>query len=70
MRSRAAELNRSYRELARHYGFKVDPTPAYEHLGARYRRRASSRDDRKVMTAACCVTRRRVFVVECPTPRT
>jgi hypothetical protein len=22
-------LNRSYRELARHYGFKVDPTPAY-----------------------------------------
>lgn len=22
-----AELNRSYRELARHYGFKVDPTP-------------------------------------------
>lgn len=24
-----AELNRSYRELARHYGFKVDPTPAY-----------------------------------------
>lgn len=24
-----AELNRSYRELARHYEFKVDPTPAY-----------------------------------------
>lgn len=23
------ELNRSYRELARHYGFKVDPTPPY-----------------------------------------
>jgi hypothetical protein len=23
-------LNRSYRELARHYGFKVDPTPAYQ----------------------------------------
>jgi transposase len=22
-------LNRSYRELARHYGFKVDPTPVY-----------------------------------------
>jgi transposase len=22
-------LNRSYRELARHYGFKIDPTPAY-----------------------------------------
>jgi transposase len=22
-------LNRSYREVARHYGFKVDPTPAY-----------------------------------------
>ncbi len=25
----AASLNRSYRELARHYGFKVDPTPIY-----------------------------------------
>lgn len=24
------ELNRSYRELARHYGFKVDPTPPYD----------------------------------------
>lgn len=24
---RQAELNRSYRELARHYGFRVDPTP-------------------------------------------
>jgi hypothetical protein len=24
---RNAELNRSYRELARHYGFRVDPTP-------------------------------------------
>jgi transposase len=23
-------LNRSYRELARHYGFKVDPTPIYD----------------------------------------
>jgi transposase len=23
-------LNRSYRELARHYGFKVDPAPAYQ----------------------------------------
>ena len=23
------ELNRSYRELARHYGFKIDPTPVY-----------------------------------------
>ncbi len=23
------ELNRTYRELARHYGFKVDPTPTY-----------------------------------------
>ena len=23
------ELNRSYRELARHFGFKIDPTPAY-----------------------------------------
>ena len=23
------ELNRSYRELARHYGFKIDPTPPY-----------------------------------------
>jgi transposase len=23
-------LNRSYRELARHYGFKVDPTPVYQ----------------------------------------
>lgn len=23
------DLNRSYRELARHYGFKVDPTPPY-----------------------------------------
>src|SRR5690606_10118969 len=22
-------LNRSYRELARHFGFKIDPTPAY-----------------------------------------
>jgi hypothetical protein len=22
-------LNKSYRELARHYGFKIDPTPAY-----------------------------------------
>ncbi|MCY1021349.1 DDE-type integrase/transposase/recombinase [Pyxidicoccus sp. MSG2] len=22
-------LNRSYREVARHYGFKVDPTPPY-----------------------------------------
>ena len=28
-------LNRSYRELARHYGFKIDPTPPYtpEHKG-------------------------------------
>lgn len=25
----AAALNRSYRELARHFGFKVDPTPIY-----------------------------------------
>lgn len=25
----AASLNRSYRELARHYGFKVDPAPVY-----------------------------------------
>ncbi len=25
----SAELNRSYRSLARHYGFKVDPTPPY-----------------------------------------
>lgn len=25
-----SELNRSYRELARHYGFKIDPTPAYD----------------------------------------
>jgi transposase len=25
----AASLNRSYRELARHFGFKVDPTPIY-----------------------------------------
>ena len=25
----AATLNRSYRELARHYGFKVDPAPIY-----------------------------------------
>jgi transposase len=24
------ELNRSYRELARHYGFKVDPAPPYQ----------------------------------------
>jgi transposase len=24
---RTSELNRSYRELARHYGFKIDPTP-------------------------------------------
>lgn len=24
-----AALNRSYRELARHYGFKIDPTPPY-----------------------------------------
>jgi transposase len=24
-----AALNRSYRELARHFGFKIDPTPAY-----------------------------------------
>lgn len=23
-------LNRSYRELARHYGFRIDPTPAYQ----------------------------------------
>jgi transposase len=22
-------LNRSYRELARHFGFKIDPTPPY-----------------------------------------
>jgi transposase len=25
----AAALNRSYRELARHYGFKIDPAPVY-----------------------------------------
>jgi transposase len=25
----AASLNRSYRELARHYGFKIDPAPIY-----------------------------------------
>jgi len=25
--SKAPDLNRSYRELARHYGFKIDPTP-------------------------------------------
>ena len=24
------EVNRSYRELARHFGFKIDPTPAYD----------------------------------------
>jgi transposase len=24
-----SQLNRSYRELARHYGFKIDPTPPY-----------------------------------------
>jgi len=24
-----SEVNRSYRELARHYGFRIDPTPAY-----------------------------------------
>jgi transposase len=27
---RAASLNRSYRELARHYGFKIDPAPIYQ----------------------------------------
>jgi transposase len=27
--SEPSVLNRSYRELARHYGFKIDPTPAY-----------------------------------------
>ena len=27
--SSSTALNRSYRELARHYGFKVDPTPPY-----------------------------------------
>lgn len=27
--SEPTSLNRSYRELARHYGFKVDPTPPY-----------------------------------------
>ena len=27
--TREPALNRSYRELARHYGFKVDPTPPY-----------------------------------------
>ncbi len=27
--SSSSALNRSYRELARHYGFKVDPTPPY-----------------------------------------
>ncbi len=26
----ATALNRSYRELARHYGFKVDPAPIYQ----------------------------------------
>ena len=26
---KGTELNRSYRELARHYGFKIDPTPPY-----------------------------------------
>jgi transposase len=26
----AASLNRSYRELARHYGFKIDPAPIYQ----------------------------------------
>jgi hypothetical protein len=25
----AASLNRSYRELARHYGIKIDPAPIY-----------------------------------------
>ena len=25
-----SELNRSYRELARHYGFKIDPAPPYQ----------------------------------------
>jgi transposase len=33
-------LNRSYRELARHYGFKNDPTPAYR---AQRRARSSRR---------------------------
>jgi len=28
-RSKSPELNRSYRELARHYGCKIDPTPPY-----------------------------------------
>jgi transposase len=27
--TQGTELNRSYRELARHYGFKIDPTPPY-----------------------------------------
>jgi transposase len=26
----SVELNRSYQELARHYGFKIDPTPPYD----------------------------------------
>lgn len=28
-KSESPALNRSYRELARHYGFKIDPTPPY-----------------------------------------
>ena len=28
--SQTAELNQSYREIARHYGFRVDPTPPYQ----------------------------------------
>lgn len=28
--SKQPELNRSYRELARHYGIKIDPTPPYQ----------------------------------------
>jgi transposase len=41
------ELNRSYRELARHYGFKIDPTPPYSpekkgkvESGVKYAKRA------------------------------
>jgi transposase len=56
-------LNRSYREVARHYGFKVDPTPPYApqkkgkvEAGVKYVQSNSSRAARGRTSTSCART--------------
>lgn len=62
----AASLNRSYRELAQHFGFKVDPTPIYApkkkgkvESGVKYVKRNffAARDGEDVTTVAAALQR-------------